>query len=114
MLLILHVRKTEDPEIRVYSDIKDLGYEDCIIWTINGQDVFPYLRDWADKNVYYSKDPGVRLNYALASQAYGWLRGSFGTVRGEFLQRAILPENAYVDYGLEYNNTGVIISLRDD
>ncbi|KAF9091480.1 hypothetical protein BGX29_010915 [Mortierella sp. GBA35] len=100
-------------EIRVFEDRGSRGYEDCIVRTIDGQDAFTYLKGWADKNVYYSKDPGVRMNHALATQTCIAETGGFDTVPGEFAQRGRLPEKATVEYTLQCNNSDSYIQAND-
>ncbi|KAF9091481.1 hypothetical protein BGX29_010916 [Mortierella sp. GBA35] len=114
---ILLWRPPLDPpsqEIRVFKDDGHRGCEDCIVQTIDGQDALTYLKAWADKYVYYSKDPDVRLNQALATQAYDSETGTFEMEAGEFSLRRRVPENAYIDYGLQCNGSASTIQVRDN
>ncbi|KAF9081991.1 hypothetical protein BGX23_000224 [Mortierella sp. AD031] len=91
-------------EIRVFKDDGHRGYEDCIVQTIDGQDALTYLKAWADKYVYYSKDP----------DAYDSETGTFEMEAGEFSLRRRVPENAYIDYGLQCNGSASTIQVRDN
>ncbi|KAF9906353.1 hypothetical protein EC991_000756 [Linnemannia zychae] len=101
-------------EIRVFKDDGGRNYEDCIVQTIDGQDALTYLREWTDKNVYYSKDPGVRLNHALATQTYVAEKKSFQMLPGEFSLRRRLPEKAYIDFGLQCGNSATVTQVREN
>ncbi|KAF9120057.1 hypothetical protein BGW39_011699 [Mortierella sp. 14UC] len=101
-------------EIRVFKDDGGRNYGDCVVQTIDGQDALTYLRAWTDKNIYYSKDPGVRLNHALATQTYVADKKSFQMLPGEFSLRRRLPEKAYIDFELQCGNSPTVIPVRDN
>ncbi|KAF9917909.1 hypothetical protein FBU30_000465 [Linnemannia zychae] len=101
-------------EIRVFADSKHRKYEDCVVRTIDGQDALTHIHTWADKYVYYAKDPGVRLNQALTTQAYVRDDMTFKLDPGEFSMTRRLPERAYVDYELQCGNSTSVIPVRDN
>ncbi|KAG0210467.1 hypothetical protein BGX28_009277 [Mortierella sp. GBA30] len=86
--------------VRVYKDILNRGYEDCTVQTIDGQDALNYLKDWST-GLSVSKDAGVRLNDALATQHYDVNKKEFVLVAGAFAERSTLPEKPYVEYRLQ-------------
>lgn len=62
----------------------------------------------------YSKDSGVRLNQALASQIYSDERQSFVLSSGDWAERVDLPEKAYIDYQLQCPGIADPIQLREN
>ncbi|KAF9978043.1 hypothetical protein BGZ73_003970 [Actinomortierella ambigua] len=83
--------------IRVLYDDTNSDMEECQVDTINGRDAFEYIHDWAVAETGYSKDPGVRLNFALGGIIY-LAGGQFGPMYGAFGQRAVLPSSPVVNY----------------
>ncbi|KAF9097021.1 hypothetical protein BGX23_009939 [Mortierella sp. AD031] len=101
-------------EVRVFKNDKNRGYEDCIVLKIDDLDPLPYLRDWTDKNVRFSKDPGVRLNAALVSQAYEYDTNSLYTMPGTFSQRERLPERRFVSYDPQCGSLLPFVHVEDE
>ncbi|KAF9284568.1 hypothetical protein BGZ68_004603 [Mortierella alpina] len=103
------------PSIRVFKDPLNRGYDDCEVKKINGQDAFAYLSNWSS-SLKYSKDAGVRLNEALASQrleGYGENEG-FVTEAGAFATRSTLPEAPHIDYEIQCGPNSKAVALREN
>ncbi|KAF9163047.1 hypothetical protein DFQ26_002990 [Actinomortierella ambigua] len=83
--------------IRVLYDDTNSNMEECQVNTIDGQDSLTYIQDWAVAEAGYSKDPGVRLNYALGGIIY-MAEGEFGPMYGAFGRRTVLPASPIVNY----------------
>ncbi|KAF9352242.1 hypothetical protein BGX26_009909 [Mortierella sp. AD094] len=98
--------------LRVYKDFGNRGYEECEVLTIDDQAGLPYMQSWSD-SVSYSKDAGVRLNYALASQFYYSITNQFETNSGEFSQRRSPPENGSITYELRCASSSSTIKIQD-
>ncbi|KAG0046621.1 hypothetical protein BGZ83_008228 [Gryganskiella cystojenkinii] len=86
--------------ISVYKDHFNRGYEGCQVMTIDGKGAVDYMYDWATKHLSYSKDGGVRLNQALATQIYDLASNAFVLSSGEFAERSTVPESGAVEYVL--------------
>ncbi|KAG0286921.1 hypothetical protein BGZ96_009079 [Linnemannia gamsii] len=99
--------------IQVYSDYKHRGYEGCTVHTIDGEDALLHINAWTDVNMDFSKDAGVRLNQALSSLRYDPTSGEFGPLNGDFSLRSMLPEKAYIDYGLVCPNSTTVVPVRE-
>ncbi|KAG0046620.1 hypothetical protein BGZ83_008227 [Gryganskiella cystojenkinii] len=103
--------------IRVYVDHLKRGYQECDVLTIDGKEALPYLYEWATEHVSLSKDGGVRLNHALATQIYDLSSKSFKLSSGEFGERTTVPESGAVEYVLQCaagNGTETkTVTLRD-
>ncbi|KAF9350314.1 hypothetical protein BGX34_001298 [Mortierella sp. NVP85] len=99
--------------VRVFVDLAKRSYQDCEIVTIDGQPALQVLSAFAD-TLGYSKDSGVRLNQALASQIYSDERQSFVLSSGDWAERVDLPEKAYIDYQLQCPGTANLIQLREN
>ncbi|KAG0003950.1 hypothetical protein BGZ80_004987 [Entomortierella chlamydospora] len=71
---------------------------DCTVVTIDGEPALKAIQDFTDRTSAISKDPGVRLNDALASTSWNtdW---SFSP--GGFASRWILPAKSSMDYTLQ-------------
>ncbi|KAG0365232.1 hypothetical protein BC939DRAFT_531385 [Gamsiella multidivaricata] len=87
--------------LRVFRDERGRGLEDCSAITINGLPGLKYMQRWADKYAPYSKDSGVRMNFALASQTFDPRTQSFTLSSGVFSERYNLPEQEFVEYELQ-------------
>ncbi|KAF9283088.1 hypothetical protein BGZ68_005574 [Mortierella alpina] len=97
--------------IRIYEDSLNRDFKDCVVQKINGQDAFPYIRNWSN-GISTSKDAGVRLNYALASQQYD-AKKKIVTKAGAFAERNTLPETPFTDYELQCESSSETIKLRE-
>ncbi|KAF9170706.1 hypothetical protein BGX21_003871 [Mortierella sp. AD011] len=98
--------------LRVYKDFSNRGYEECEVLTIDGQPGLPYMQSWSDF-VSFSKDAGVRLNYALVSQFYYAVTSQFETNAGLFSQRRDLPENSTITYELQCKSLNSTTTVQD-
>ncbi|KAF9583960.1 hypothetical protein BGW38_008004 [Lunasporangiospora selenospora] len=92
-------------EIRVfYADTKDrnlpkdISLVDCVVTTIDGKPAIQSIQEHADRTSAVSKDPGVRLNDALASTS--WYE-EWAVHPGGFARRWELPSKATVDYTIQ-------------
>ncbi|KAG0197942.1 hypothetical protein BGX28_008574 [Mortierella sp. GBA30] len=92
--------------IRVYKDFQNRGYEDCAVQMVDGQDAIKYLMDWSVR-LSVSKDAGVRLNEAIATQHYDARRKEFVLVAGSFAERNTLPEKSNVEYRLQCGSRSI-------
>ncbi|KAG0261152.1 hypothetical protein BGZ95_004283 [Linnemannia exigua] len=90
--------------VRVFTDYKERGYEDCIVDKIDGQPALDHIRQWATKRVTCSHDVNTRLNCALSRQGYYAEDSAFIDEPGEFSVRAYLPDKRYIDYELRCSN----------
>ncbi|KAG0195274.1 hypothetical protein BGX33_003779, partial [Mortierella sp. NVP41] len=99
--------------IRVFRDAKQRGYEDCKVNTINGQNAFSYLRNYAKHQVAISHDPNARLNFLFAAQNFDLEQGKFDNILGTFAQRVTLPETEFVEYQLQCSNSAKPINLLE-
>ncbi|KAF9986999.1 hypothetical protein BGZ75_001184 [Mortierella antarctica] len=86
--------------IRVYEDASNNNFKDCEVLTIDGQEAVSYVQSWVDRSTGYSKDAGVRFNYALATFAYDAESKTWSSKRGEFSTRTTLPDSPHVSYRL--------------
>ncbi|KAG0255889.1 hypothetical protein BG011_004882 [Mortierella polycephala] len=98
--------------IRVYRDHLNRGYEDCLVTKIDDHDALPYMQTWSNR-LSYSKDAGVRLSKALASQAYDKSTGKFEIIAGDFAETVMVPERAYVKYELQCANSQAPVVLNE-
>ncbi|KAF9080188.1 hypothetical protein BGX23_002520, partial [Mortierella sp. AD031] len=99
--------------IRVFRDAEKRGYEDCKVNTINGQNAFSYLRNYAKNQIAISHDPNARLNFLLAAQKFDLEQGKFDNILGKFAYRVTLPETDFVEYQLQCSNSSKPINLRE-
>ncbi|KAG0223625.1 hypothetical protein BGW42_005740 [Actinomortierella wolfii] len=86
--------------IRVFADETNQNLRDCEVVSIDDGEPFKYLQTWADKHTAFSKDPGVRLNTALASMKFDADTKSFRPDLGMFHSRDFLPDKPSVKYEL--------------
>ncbi|KAF9199300.1 hypothetical protein BGZ49_010616 [Haplosporangium sp. Z 27] len=98
--------------LNVYKDFGGRGYEECEVLTINNQPALQHVQDWSD-SIGDAKDPGVRLNFALASQLYNPATNQFELSPGEFSQRHYLPESGFITYELQCSNSISVIKFDD-
>ncbi|KAF9924123.1 hypothetical protein BGZ65_008503, partial [Modicella reniformis] len=99
--------------IRVFVDIKKRGYDDCEVLTIDGQAAFPYIRAFAE-TLGFSKDNGVRLNQALASDIYDRKTGVFVPSSGGFSERLTLPDKGSITYELQCQHLPGPVTFQDE
>ncbi|KAF9906573.1 hypothetical protein BX616_000678 [Lobosporangium transversale] len=99
--------------IRIYRDFTRRGYDDCEVVTIDGEDALTHLIKFAD-TLNFSKDRGVRLNQALASETFDEKRGVFTTSSGQYSERLDLPDKARVNYELKCTNNPTSIRLSEE
>ncbi|KAG0211324.1 hypothetical protein BGX28_008147 [Mortierella sp. GBA30] len=103
--------------IRVLKDVYFRGYEDCVVQTIDGQDALPYLLNWSTSApLSASKDPGVRLNEALATLYYHHDYDAYYIEPGAFGKRLTLPERESVQYSLQCanaNGTTTMVNVNE-
>ncbi|KAG0377534.1 hypothetical protein BGX24_005946 [Mortierella sp. AD032] len=71
---------------------------DCVVQTIDGQPALKAIQDFTDRVSAISKDPGVRLNDALASTS--WYE-EWSSSPGGFANRYELPPSASVKYTIQ-------------
>lgn len=81
--------------------------------TIDGEDALTHINAWADANMDFSKDAGVRLNQALGSLKFDPKSRTFEILNGDFSLRSMLPDNAHIDYGLVCPNSTAVIPIQD-
>ena len=81
--------------------------------TIDGEDALTHIHAWAYANMDFSKDAGVQLNQALVTLRFDPLNNTFETFDGDFSLRTMLPEKAYIDYGLVCPNSTIVVPVRD-
>ncbi|KAG0232137.1 hypothetical protein BGW42_008353 [Actinomortierella wolfii] len=86
--------------IRVFADETNQNLRDCEVVLIDDEEPFRYLQTWADKHTATSKDPGVRLNTALASMKFDFETKSFRPDLGLFHSHDFLPDKPSVKYEL--------------
>ncbi|KAK3828658.1 MAG: hypothetical protein J3Q66DRAFT_323235 [Benniella sp.] len=74
------------------------GIADCIVTTIDGEPALQAIQKFTDRTSAISKDPGVRLNDALASTSWynDWL-----IAPGGFSKRWEVPAKESMDYTLQ-------------
>lgn len=72
-----------------------------------------HINAWTYVNMDFSKDTSVRLNQALSSLKYDPTSGEFEPLNGDFSLRSMLPEKAYIDYGLVCPNSTTVVPVRD-
>ncbi|KAG0240748.1 hypothetical protein BGX31_001686 [Mortierella sp. GBA43] len=108
-LLVLSFLKS----VRVFVDHHNRGYQDCEVTTIDGEPALEHLKAFADSIGGFSKDPGARLNQALATLMYDTVKGDFDLSSGEFAERAALPDKGYIDYELVCPSSASPINVRD-
>ncbi|KAH7058000.1 hypothetical protein BKA57DRAFT_448355 [Linnemannia elongata] len=99
--------------IQIYSDYNNRNYDGCTVQTIDGEDALTHINTWANTNMGFSKDAGVQLNQALANLKFNPTNGTFETLNGDFSLRDMLPEKAYIDYGLVCPNSTTVVPIRD-
>ncbi|KAF9979333.1 hypothetical protein BGZ73_000027 [Actinomortierella ambigua] len=87
--------------IRVYKDRTNAGLEDCEVLTINGHSARNAIQAHADKHTGFSKDAGVRFNFALTSHTYWPEAKLWLDTPGMFSLRPRLPETPFIDYVLQ-------------
>ncbi|KAG0072467.1 hypothetical protein BGZ89_005857 [Linnemannia elongata] len=71
---------------------------DCVVQTIDGQPALKAIQDFTDRVSAISKDPGVRLNDALASTSW---YDEWSSSPGGFANRYELPPNESVKYTIQ-------------
>src|SRR5690554_1673716 len=71
------------------------------------------MQTWSNR-LSYSKDAGVRLSKALASQAYDVSTGKFEIIAGDFAESVMVPERTYVKYELQCANSQAPIVLNEN
>ncbi|KAF9342710.1 hypothetical protein BGX26_007003, partial [Mortierella sp. AD094] len=98
--------------INVYRDFLNRDLDDCEVLTIDGQPALPYIQQWSN-SLGFSKDTGVRQNWALAHQIFDKLTGKYTIASGEFAERSALPERAFVDYEVKCNNSASSTKIRE-
>ncbi|KAF9917896.1 hypothetical protein FBU30_000466 [Linnemannia zychae] len=69
---------------------------DCEVTTIDGKPALQAIQEFTDRTSAISKDPGVRLNDALASTA--WYNNNWGVSPGGFSRRWEVPAKSSMDY----------------
>lgn len=75
---------------------------DCKVITIDGQPALKAIQDFTDRTSAISKDPGVRLNDALASTSW---YSDWSTSPGGFAKRWEVPAKPSMDYTLQCGTT---------
>ncbi|RIB16541.1 hypothetical protein C2G38_2143051 [Gigaspora rosea] len=83
----------ENKKKQVFDDKLDPSNNDCEVTEIDGKPALQTIIDFANDNIAYSKDLGVRFNMALAP--------SIGTFSQLFTLREDLPETSNVTYNLK-------------
>ncbi|KAF9311831.1 hypothetical protein BG003_006916 [Podila horticola] len=96
--------------VRIYKDYSDRGHQDCEVVTINGQDAHTFIQAWADKNTGFSKDAGVRFNYAMSNQEYSPDHRAWSDRIGSFSLRSTLPVTPTLDFQLNCGYNGMVTS----
>ncbi|KAG0256540.1 hypothetical protein DFQ27_005681 [Actinomortierella ambigua] len=86
--------------IRVFSSETEEDLRDCEVVLIDGEKPDVYLQNWADKYTAFSKDSGVRLNFALATTIFDAKTGAFQPELGLFHSRDFLPDKPSIEYQL--------------
>ncbi|KAF9150415.1 hypothetical protein DFQ26_001603, partial [Actinomortierella ambigua] len=86
--------------IRVFASDTEKDLSDCEVILIDGEKPDVYLQEWADKYTAFSKDPGVRLNFALATTIFDANTGAFQPDLGIFQSRDFLPDKPSIEYQL--------------
>ncbi|KAG0256541.1 hypothetical protein DFQ27_005682 [Actinomortierella ambigua] len=86
--------------IRVFSSDTEKDLSDCEVILIDGEKPDVHLQNWADKYTAFSKDPGVRLNFALATTIFDAKTGAFQPDLGIFQSRDFLPDKPSIEYQL--------------
>ncbi|KAG0218081.1 hypothetical protein BGX33_008615 [Mortierella sp. NVP41] len=71
---------------------------DCVVQTIDGQPALKAIQAFTDRSSALSKDPGVRLNDALASTSW---YSDWSSSPGGFANRHELPDKASVKYTIQ-------------
>ncbi|KAF9166906.1 hypothetical protein DFQ26_006433 [Actinomortierella ambigua] len=84
-----------------YGDKTKSGLEDCEVLSINGRAARSALQSHADTHTGFSKDAGVRFNFALASHTYWPAAKLWLDTPGMFSMRPYLPETPHIDYVLQ-------------
>ncbi|CAG8538554.1 4882_t:CDS:2 [Cetraspora pellucida] len=77
---------------QVFNDTLDPSNNDCEVIEIDGKPALQVIIDFADNNIAYSKDRGVRFNMALAPCA--------NLFSQQFTLRVDLPETSSITYKL--------------
>ncbi|KAF9938633.1 hypothetical protein BGZ65_012508 [Modicella reniformis] len=72
---------------------------DCAVVTIDGQPALQAVQEFSDRTSAISKDPGVRLNDALASTS--WYNDQWSSSPGGFASRWELPKKPTMDYTIQ-------------
>ncbi|KAF9179947.1 hypothetical protein BGZ51_006527 [Haplosporangium sp. Z 767] len=91
-------------DIRVfYADAAEKGVPkthivDCVVNTIDGVPALKAVQDFTDRTSAISKDPGVRLNDALASTSW---YNEWGISPGGFSKRWELPQKSSMEYEIQ-------------
>ncbi|KAG9062370.1 hypothetical protein KI688_005285 [Linnemannia hyalina] len=90
-------------QVRVYSDRSERSqnYSDCCVLTIEGIDALTYIKTWADEEVNFSRDAGVRLNHALSTQTYDPKTKTFIESISPFSVRTNLPDTESLQYEIQ-------------
>ncbi|KAF9387178.1 hypothetical protein BGX21_000640, partial [Mortierella sp. AD011] len=86
--------------VRVLMDFSGKKLQGCEVISIDGTDAFTHIQAWADRNAGFSKDAGVRFNYALVSSVYIPLTQTWDYEYGAFALRTTLPESNFITYDL--------------
>ncbi|KAF9543714.1 hypothetical protein EC957_000493 [Mortierella hygrophila] len=100
---ILTTEYTRDFQFHDY--IRSQKYPDCRVLTIEGVDALTYIKAWADEEVNFSRDAGVRLNHALSTQSYDPKTNTFVESPSPFSVRTNLPDMESLQYEIQCGQT---------
>ncbi|KAG0245263.1 hypothetical protein BGW41_002732 [Actinomortierella wolfii] len=84
-----------------YAHNTKSGLEDCEVLTISGVNARNAVQSYADRHTGFSKDAGVRFNFALASHTYWPQSKVWLDTPGMFSMRLGLPETPFLDYVIQ-------------
>ncbi|KAG0246491.1 hypothetical protein B0O80DRAFT_84754 [Mortierella sp. GBAus27b] len=87
--------------IRVFEDETKSGLEGCEVLKINGRNARSEIQAFADKHTGFSKDAGVRFNYALSNKMYWTWAKIWLDAPGMFSLRRFLPDTPFIQYTLK-------------
>ncbi|CAJ0840704.1 6723_t:CDS:2 [Entrophospora sp. SA101] len=90
--------------IKVFDDIYDASNIDCEVSHIDDEPALEVLTNYAYKNVFRSRDLGVRFNRVLSNLVYKnghFITSNFNQL---FTRRSLLPESPIVTYTLKCHN----------
>jgi hypothetical protein len=85
----------------VFEDATKSGLEDCEVLEINGRNARSEIQAFADKHTGFSKDAGVRFNYALSNKMYWTGPKTWLDAPGMFSLRQFLPDTPFIKYTLK-------------